>query len=121
MQIRSLHGLKDAVAKSIRVALPGPLADAVFQAASQNDGPAALQSLPSAWTLQRAKARIDVAFMLYMAKQNSLPGALSILKGDTQNFPSWAAWVCEEEPSEDLKCRYMRGPRLSTSELSRLR
>ena len=108
LQIRSLHGLKDAVEKSIRVALPGPLAEALLSTTCQDDEgpPAALRSLPSAWTMQRAKARIDVAFMLYMARQNSLPGALSILHGDTQRFPSWAAWVCKD-PSPELKCYYM--------------
>ena len=108
LQIRSLHGLKDAVAKSIMVALPGPLADAVLSAApcQDDEGSPALKSLPSAWTLQRAKARIDVAFMLFMARQNSLPGALSILHGDTQRFPSWAAWVCKD-PTPELKCCYL--------------
>ena len=97
LQLRSLHGLQKAVHRAITLVLPAPLAEAIVccETVTENEDTTkqasrSASTLPSAWTLQRAKARIDVAYMLYTARQNSLPGSIAVLAEPMDQFPSWA-------------------------------
>ncbi|CAE7037669.1 unnamed protein product [Symbiodinium sp. CCMP2592] len=122
LKVRSLHSMKGAVERSMALVLPAAVADELLFKSSDpsGEGPTVVENLPSAWTLQRAKARIDISYMLCMQGQNSLPGALSILRYDSKMlFPTWASWVSTDsgeaetagaETLAGLRCRYMSGP-----------